>query len=162
MHGTHTLSGIIYISFAHRTCRGTHLAFMFLTALQARQSMSYKHLQSFSLVYIYIIIIIIFHTVYASRSFSAYASLAESFVNERRRRIFLFSFIQDDERKYKRRKRVEKGEMKMMLHIVATLIYVMASVRNGVHAADFLFVQTATGATLNGTLTLTGVADKMT
>jgi len=54
---------------------------------------------------------------------------------------------------------VEKGEMKMMLHIVATLIYVMASAQNGVHAADFLFVQTATGATLNGTLTLTGVAD---
>ena len=57
---------------------------------------------------------------------------------------------------------MEKGEMKMMLHIVATLIYVMASAQNGVHAADFLFVQTATGATLNGTLTLTGVADKMT
>ena len=38
----------------------------------------------------------------------------------------------------------------------------MASVQNGVHAADFLFVQTATGATLNGTLTLTGVADMTT
>ena len=72
MHGTHTLSGIIYISFAHRTCRGTHLAFMFLTALQARQSMSYKHVQFFSLVYVYIIINIIFHTVYASRSFHHY------------------------------------------------------------------------------------------
>ena len=74
----------------------------------------------------------------------------------------MFSSIQDDERKYKRRKGVEKGEMKMMLHIVATLIYVMASAQNGVHAADFLFVQTATGATLNGTLTLTGVADMTT
>ena len=52
--------------------------------------------------------------------------------------------------------------MKMMLHIVATLVYGMASVQNGVHAADFLFVQTATGATLNGTLTLTGIADKTT
>ena len=38
----------------------------------------------------------------------------------------------------------------------------MASAQNGVHAADFLFVQTATGATLNGTLTLTGVADMTT
>ena len=57
---------------------------------------------------------------------------------------------------------MEKGEMKMMLHIVATLVYGMASVQNGVHAADFLFVQTATGATLNGTLTLTGVADMAT
>ena len=100
--------------------------------------------------------------MHLAHSLHAYASLAESFVNERRRRIFLFSFIQDDERKYKRRKRVEKGEMKMMLPIVATLIYVMASAQNGVHAADFLFVQTATGATLNGTLTLTGIADKTT
>ena len=47
----------------------------------------------------------------------------------------------------------------MRLVVLATLIYVMASAQNGVHAADFLFVQTATGATLNGTLTLTGVAD---
>ena len=43
---------------------------MFHTAVQARHSMSYKHLQYFSLVYI--IIIIIFHTVYASRSFHHY------------------------------------------------------------------------------------------
>ena len=64
------LSGAIYISFAHRTCRATYLAFMFHTAVQARHSMSYKHLQYFSLVYI--IIIIIFHTVYASRSFHHY------------------------------------------------------------------------------------------
>ena len=61
-----------YISFAHRTCRVTYLAFVFPTALQARQSMSYKHLQFFSLVYITIIII---HTVYASRSFSVCLSL---------------------------------------------------------------------------------------
>ena len=90
--------------------------------------------------------------------------LAGSLVNETEREAAeeIFSSIQDDERKYKRRKGVEKGEMKMMLHIVATLVYGMASVQNGVHAADFLFVQTATGATLNGTLTLTGVADKMT
>ena len=63
----------------------------FTQSLQARESMSYKHLQSFSLVYI-IIIIIIFHTVYASRSFYvyAYASTAESIImNERRRRIRL-------------------------------------------------------------------------
>ena len=38
----------------------------------------------------------------------------------------------------------------------------MVSLQNGVHATDFLFVQTATGATLNGTLTLTGVSDKAT
>ena len=50
----------------------------------------------------------------------------------------------------------------MRLVVLATLIYVMASVQTTVHAADFLFVQTATGATLNGTLTLTGIADKTT
>ena len=38
----------------------------------------------------------------------------------------------------------------------------MASVQTTVHAADFLFVQTASGATLNGTLTLTGVAEDVT
>ena len=38
----------------------------------------------------------------------------------------------------------------------------MLRVQNGVDAADFLFVQTATGATLNGTLTLTGVANDVT
>ena len=47
----------------------------------------------------------------------------------------------------------------MKLTIFMTLIYVMASVQATVHAADFLFVQTASGATLNdGTLTMTGVA----
>ena len=46
----------------------------------------------------------------------------------------------------------------MRLVVLATLIYVMASVQTTVHAADFLFVQTASGATLNGTLTMTGVA----
>ena len=60
------------ISFAHRTCRAIYLAFVFHTAVQARHSISYKHLQSFSLVYVYIIINIIFHTVYASRSFHHY------------------------------------------------------------------------------------------
>ena len=50
----------------------------------------------------------------------------------------------------------------MRLVVLATLIYVMASVQTTVHAQDFLFVQTATGATLNGTLTLTGIADKTT
>ena len=52
-----------------------------------------------------------------------------------------------------------EGEMKMMLPIVATLMFVMTGAQTTVHAADFLFVQTATGATLNdGTLTMTGVA----
>ena len=46
----------------------------------------------------------------------------------------------------------------MRLVVLATLVYVMASVQTTVHAADFLFVQTASGATLNGTLTMTGVA----
>ena len=50
----------------------------------------------------------------------------------------------------------------MRLTTLVTLIYVMVSLQNGVHATDFLFVQTATGATLNGTLTLTGVSDKAT
>ena len=54
--------------------------------------------------------------------------------------------------------------MKMRLTIfMTTLMYVMMSLHNTVYAADFLFVQTASGATLNdGTLTLTGVADKTT
>ena len=72
------------ISFAHRTCRAIYLAFVFHTAVQARHSISYKHLQSFSLVYVYIINII-FLTVYASRSFSAYSSLAESIFYYRER-----------------------------------------------------------------------------
>ena len=50
--------------------------------------------------------------------------------------------------------------MKMRLTTLVTLIcIIMVSVQTTVHAADFLFVQTATGATLNdGTLTMTGVA----
>ena len=40
---------------------------------------------------------------------------------------------------------------------------VLSSIQNvGVNAADFLFVQTDLGATLNDALTLTGVADKAT
>ena len=38
----------------------------------------------------------------------------------------------------------------------------MVSLQNRVQATDFLFVQTASGATLNGTLTLTGVAEDVT
>ena len=53
-------------------------------------------------------------------------------------------------------------KMKMRLTTLVTLICIMLYLQNGVHAADFLFVQTASGATLNGTLTLTGVADKTT
>ena len=49
-----------------------------------------------------------------------------------------------------------------MLTALATLICVMLCVLNGVDAADFLFVQTATGAMLNGTLTLMGVANDVT
>ena len=54
--------------------------------------------------------------------------------------------------------------MKMRLTTLVTLIcIIMVSVQTTVHAADFLFVQTATGATLNdGTLTLTGVAEDVT
>ena len=52
--------------------------------------------------------------------------------------------------------------MKMRLTTLVTLICIMLYLQNGVHAADFLFVQTATGATLNGTLTLTGVAEDVT
>ena len=78
---------------------------MFLTALQARQSMSYKHLQSFSLVYVYIINII-FLTVYASRSFSAYSSLAESIFYYREREAE-DSFILIHPR---RREEVQRGE----------------------------------------------------
>ena len=53
-------------------------------------------------------------------------------------------------------------KMKMRLTTLVTLICIMLYLQNGVHAADFLFVQTATGATLNGTLTLTGVAEDVT
>ena len=52
--------------------------------------------------------------------------------------------------------------MKMTLPFFATLICIMVSLQNRVQATDFLFVQTATGVTLNGTLTLTGIADKTT
>ena len=52
--------------------------------------------------------------------------------------------------------------MKMMLPFFATLICIMVSLQNRVQATDFLFVQTASGATLNGTLTLTGVAEDVT
>ena len=52
--------------------------------------------------------------------------------------------------------------MEMMLPFFATLICVIFSLQNRVQATDSLFVQTATGATLNGTLTLTGIADKTT
>ena len=46
---------------------------------------------------------------------------------------------------------------------MTTLMYVMMSLHNTVYAADFLFVQTASGETLNdGTLTLTGVAEDVT
>ena len=46
---------------------------------------------------------------------------------------------------------------------MTTLMYVMMSLHNTVYAADFLFEQTASGATLNdGTLTLTGVAEDVT
>ena len=50
----------------------------------------------------------------------------------------------------------------MRLAVLATLICVMMIVQSTVHAADFLFVQTATGATLNGTLTMTGVGQDTT
>ena len=50
----------------------------------------------------------------------------------------------------------------MRLTTLVTLICIMLYLQNGVHATDFLFVQTATGATLNGTLTLTGVAEDVT
>ena len=52
--------------------------------------------------------------------------------------------------------------MEMMLPFFATLICVIFSLQNRVQATDSLFVQTATGVTLNGTLTLTGIADKTT
>ena len=52
----------------------------------------------------------------------------------------------------------------MRLTTLVTLMCIMVSLRvqSGVHATDFLFVHTATGATLNGTLTLTGVAEDVT
>ena len=51
--------------------------------------------------------------------------------------------------------------MKRMMPIVATLICVMMCALNGVYAAEYLYVQTGTGATLNGMLTMTGVASQM-
>ena len=53
------------------------------------------------------------------------------------------------------------GNMKRMMPIVATLICVMMCALNGVYAAEYLYVQTGTGATLNGMLTMTGVTTKM-
>ena len=46
--------------------------------------------------------------------------------------------------------------MKMIRNVFMTLICMILSLRNTVHAVDFLFVQTASGATLNGTLTMMG------
>ena len=65
---------------------------MFNTAVQARQSMSYKHLQFFSLVYI--IIIIIIHTVYASRSFSV--CLSYDVMAGGARPLVYFQFLQQE------------------------------------------------------------------
>merc|ERR1712054_7885 len=42
------------------------------------------------------------------------------------------------------------------------VVCVVSTARRGVDAADFLFVQTASGATLNGTLTMTGVGQDTT
>ena len=56
----------------------------------------------------------------------------------------------------------ETTRRKMRLAVLATLIYVMIIVQSTVHAADFLFVQTETGATLNGTLTMTCVGQDTT
>ena len=50
----------------------------------------------------------------------------------------------------------------MRFTALVTLICVILSVQSGVHATNFLFVQTATGATLNGTLTMTGVTKDVT
>ena len=53
--------------------------------------------------------------------------------------------------------------MKGVRTALVILMYVLCSFASDVQATDFLFVQTASGATLNnGTLTLTGVADKTT
>ena len=45
--------------------------------------------------------------------------------------------------------------------VMALLMAMLVTRVRNTHAADFLFVQTGTGATLNGTLTMTGVTTKM-
>ena len=50
----------------------------------------------------------------------------------------------------------------LIMAVLATLICVVMMTASGVDAVEYLFVQTATGATLNGTLTLTGVANDVT
>ena len=55
-----------------------------------------------------------------------------------------------------------KKSINMMRATLVTLICVILSLTSTVYAADFLFVQTAMGATLNGTLTLAGVAEDVT
>ena len=45
--------------------------------------------------------------------------------------------------------------------LMALLVSVIVTRVRNTHAADFLFVQTGTGATLNGTLTMTGLASEM-
>ena len=49
-----------------------------------------------------------------------------------------------------------------MIYVFTALICVMLCFQSGVEAVEYLFVQTATGATLNGTLTLMGVASDVT
>ena len=65
---------------------------------------------------------------------------------------------------YKGKGRMKTGEkMKMIVAILAALAYGIYAFVSSIHAADSLFVQTASGATRNdGTLTLMGVRDKTT
>ena len=63
----------------------------------------------------------------------------------------------------------EKGEREMNMRgqnaLVAMLmlgVCIVSTTPRGADAADFLFVQTASGATLNGTLTMTGVGQDTT
>ena len=45
---------------------------------------------------------------------------------------------------------------------IVLIMCLLCKATTGAHAVDFLFVQTAAGATLNGTLTLTGIAEDVT
>ena len=47
-----------------------------------------------------------------------------------------------------------------LVAMLMLVVCIVSTTPRGADAADFLFVQTASGATLNGTLTMTGVAEK--
>ena len=80
-------------------------------------------------------------------------------------RLRIVSLTCDNVREAKReRESVRAMNMRKigMVALLATLICVRCAAPSGVDATDVLFMKTASGATLNGMVTLTGVANDVT